>query len=223
MTDHPGPRGGPALHTEPSPAHRDGNDAGGGAARPGLTPMDLLTALQQQVDQLAAKLEQLHPPPPPATSPPPWVWFNPPQLGPVIPPDDGGPPRADPRATVKNFVTWYNDVFVGRDAHHDRIPDCWRAHPGLAMEIAALAYSWRAANLTKSATPEHALRWLGERRPGFVERMHHTWLAPHCATGTHRPAGAAPRPDRYSDPHLYDPLLHDNHNTDPPPHSAPGG
>jgi hypothetical protein len=44
-------------------------------------------------------------------------------------------------------VAWYNDVFVGRDVSHDRIPGCWRAHPSLAMEIAALAYSWRAANL----------------------------------------------------------------------------
>ena len=108
-------------------------------------------------------------------------------------------PRPDPRGTVENFVDWYNQVFLGRDGGRAKpIPPCWRAHPGLAMEVAALAYGWRAANLGKSATVQQSLYWLHYWRPGFADRLGHDWLHPSCLDGEHLPVGASPRLDRFT-------------------------
>ena len=123
-----------------------------------------------------------------ASDPAAWVWFIPPAAA-----------EDDPRITVDNFVTWYNLTYIGVDGTRAKpIPDCWRQHPGLAMEVANLAYSWRAANIGGSASAREAQYWHHQWRPGFTERLTREWIHADCADGEHRAASAAERPDRFT-------------------------
>lgn len=121
-----------------------------------------------------------------------WVWFSPPADA-----EDAPSTTEDPRFTVENFVAWYNITYVGiNGSRATRIPNCWRQHPGLAMEIATLAYSWRAANIGPSASPREAQYWHHQCRPGFTDRLTREWIHADCADGDHRTIGATERPER---------------------------
>lgn len=112
----------------------------------------------------------------------PWVWFS----SPAAAEDEPGG-ETDPRNTVENFVAWYNVTFVGVDGSRARsIPSCWSTHPGLTVEVAALAYSWRAANIGAAATERDAQQWLHQWRPGFADRLVRDWLSLDCLDGDHR-------------------------------------
>ncbi|MGW4527890.1 hypothetical protein [Amycolatopsis sp. NPDC004378] len=127
------------------------------------------------------------------TAPAAWVWFTPPAAAEDDPDGD-----EDPRFTVENFVAWFNLTFVGVDGGRARpIPPCWRQHPGLAMEVASLAYSWRAANIGPEASERDAQYWLHQWRPGFSDRLAREWVRPDCLDGDHRDDGPAPRADRF--------------------------
>jgi hypothetical protein len=122
-----------------------------------------------------------------------WVWFTPPAAA-----EDEPETPEDPPFTVGNFVTWYNITYVGVEGSRTtRIPSCWRQHPGLAMEIASLAYSWRAANIGPSASPREAQYWHHQWRPGFTDRLTRDWVHTDCVDGEHRPAGAIGRTNRF--------------------------
>lgn len=117
-----------------------------------------------------------------------WVWFTPPAAA-----------EDDPRITVDNFVAWYNMTYVGIEGTRAKpIPDCWRQHPGLAMEIANLAYSWQAANIGEAANPREAQYWHHQSRPGFTDRLTREWIHADCVDGEHRTNGAGERPDRFA-------------------------
>jgi hypothetical protein len=123
-----------------------------------------------------------------------WVWFTPPDAAQDDPNTDD-----DPRITVNNFVAWYNLTYVGVEGSRAKpIPDCWRQHPGLAMEVANLAHSWRTANIGPSASPREAQYWHHQARPGFTDRLTREWIHADCADGAHRAAGADERTDRFS-------------------------
>jgi hypothetical protein len=122
-----------------------------------------------------------------------WVWFTPPAAA------DDPDITDDPRFTVDNFVAWYNITYVGIEGSRAKpIPDCWQRHPGLAMEIATLAYSWHAANVGASASPREAQYWHHQWRPGFTDRLAREWVHTDCVDGDHRPDGATGRPDRFA-------------------------
>ncbi|MGH3547116.1 MAG: hypothetical protein ACRDQU_03130 [Pseudonocardiaceae bacterium] len=130
-----------------------------------------------------------------ANDPAAWVWFTPPAAA----EDDPDAKTDDPRITVDNFVTWYNITYVGIDGTRAKpIPDCWRHHPGLAMEIATLAYSWRTANIGPQAAPREAQYWHHQWRPGFTDRLTREWTHTDCTDGDHRAAGPGERPDRFT-------------------------
>jgi hypothetical protein len=122
-----------------------------------------------------------------------WVWLNPPAAA----EDDSE--TTDPRVTVERFVTWYNITYVGVEGSRARpIPDCWRDHPGLAMEIATLAHNWRAANIGPSASPREAQYWHHQWRPGLTDRLTREWVHTDCLDGEHRATGATERADRFT-------------------------
>ena len=162
---------------------------------------EILGALAATVSQLSARVDQLdkanrsrgqdttgdgHEP---AT----WVWFSPPTG------TEDDPAATDPRITVESFVAWYNTTYVGVEGSRAKpIPGCWRQHPGLAMEIATLAYSWREANIGPSAKPRDAQYWHHQWRPGFTDRLNREWTHADCLDSEHRAAGAAQRPDRFT-------------------------
>lgn len=90
-----------------------------------------------------------------------WVWYPPPNAA-----EDNPDTTGDPRLTVDNF----NITYAGAEGSRAKpIPDCWRKHPGLAMEIATLAYSWRAANIGSAASLREAQYWHHQWRPGFTD------------------------------------------------------
>ncbi|WP_406690302.1 hypothetical protein REH65_31010 [Saccharopolyspora sp. ID03-671] len=124
-----------------------------------------------------------------------WVVFTPPAAA------EDRQHRTDghsPQWTLDNFVAWYNATYVGLTGGPAKpIPECWREHPGLAMEIATLAYSWRRANVGATANVRDAQYWHHTSRPGFAARLGE-WTHSHCMDGRHRPAGAAARPDRFT-------------------------
>ena len=123
-----------------------------------------------------------------------WVWFTPPSAT-----QDEPGTTDDPRVTVDNFVAWYNITYVGVEGSRaTRIPDCWRQHPGLAMEVATLAYSWRAANIGSSTNPREAQYWHHQWRPGFTDRLTREWVHTDCIDGDHRDAGGVPRTGRFA-------------------------
>lgn len=123
-----------------------------------------------------------------------WVWFSPPAAA-----EDDPDTTDDPQLTVDNFVAWYNVTYVGIEGSRAQpIPDCWQQHPGLAMEVATLAYSWRAANIGASASPREAQYWHHQWRPGFTDRLTREWVHADCGDSEHRAAGADERPDRFT-------------------------
>lgn len=129
-----------------------------------------------------------------ANDPAAWVWFTPPATA-----EDEPDATHDPRITVDNFVTWYNTTYVGIEGTRAKpIPDCWRHHPGLAMEIATLAYSWRAANIGPQASPREAQYWHHQWRPGFTDRLTREWTGTDCTDGDHRATEPGQRPDRFT-------------------------
>src|SRR6266567_1957064 len=84
---------------------------------------------------------------PDPNAPAPWVWYSP-----AAPDDPAENAEEDPRVFVVNFVAAYNTMFAGIEGGRAKpIPGCWEEHPGLAMEVASLAYSWRAANTGPAA------------------------------------------------------------------------
>jgi hypothetical protein len=100
---------------------------------------------------------------------------------------------------VNSFVAWYNITYVGVDGSRAKpIPGCWRQHPGLAMEVATLAYSWRAANTGNLANPREAQYWHHQSRPGFTDRLAREWVHTDCLDGEHRAAIASERADRFT-------------------------
>lgn len=97
-------------------------------------------------------------------------------------------------AVLQRFVAWYNAVYIGMPATRARrIPDCWPEHPGLAAEIATLAYSWLDANLGRTASPRDAQYWHHTSRPGFADRLTREWVHPQCVDGRHRGDTVLPR------------------------------
>jgi hypothetical protein len=115
----------------------------------------------------------------------PWLWLPGPNPG-------GGEPgqERDLARTLETFVGWYNAVYVGTDGSRARpIPACWPQHPGLAMEIATLAYTWWAANTGRTANIRDAQQWHHQWRPAFTDRLL-SWVHPHCLDGHHRAVGA---------------------------------
>lgn len=122
----------------------------------------------------------------PPMEPAAWVWYEPPEL------------TADPQRNAHAFVTWYNQTYVGSPNGRARpIPDCWDQHPGLAMELPALAAAWHAANRGRSANPRDATLWHHQWRPGVISRLP-DWVHPHCFDGEHRETGAAARGHRFA-------------------------
>ena len=107
----------------------------------------------------------------------------------------------DPNWTLDNFVAWFNVTYVGLAGGPAKpIPECWRAHPGLAMEVATLAYTWRRANIGDTANVRDAQYWHHQWRPGFAARLTE-WVHTHCLDGRHRETGAVFRADRFSPQH----------------------
>lgn len=132
-----------------------------------------------------------------------WVWFSPPAAAEDDPDGD-----EDPRFTLTNWVAWYNITFVGVDGGRARpIPACWEQHPGLATEVAALAYTWRAANIGPGANERDNQQWLQQWRPGFADRLVRDYVLPDCLDSHHRDSGPAARADRFE---LAEQLTEDN-------------
>lgn len=103
-----------------------------------------------------------------------------------------------PEWTLENFVAWFNVTYDGLPGSPAvPIPECWCEHPGLAMEVATLAYSWRRANIGPTANVRDAQYWHHTWRPGFTARLAN-WVHPHCSDGRHRSTGALSRPTRFA-------------------------
>jgi hypothetical protein len=65
-----------------------------------------------------------------------------------------------PESLAETFVAFYNRTYVGMEGTKAKpIPPCWRQHPGLAMEVATLAYNWFAANTGPTANVREAQGW----------------------------------------------------------------
>ncbi|GAB3289034.1 hypothetical protein GCM10027563_25440 [Parasphingorhabdus pacifica] len=127
--------------------------------------------------------------------PAPWVVFTPPAAA-----EDRQHRKDDhdPNWTLDNFVAWYNTTYIGLSGGPAKpIPECWRAHPGLAMEVATLAYTWRRANIGPTANVRDAQYWHHQWRTGFAARLTE-WVHTHCLDGRHREIGAPFRADRFS-------------------------
>ncbi|MEY8042350.1 hypothetical protein AB8O55_23320 [Saccharopolyspora cebuensis] len=124
-----------------------------------------------------------------------WVLFTPPAAA-----EDGRHRKDghDPNWTLDNFVAWFNATYVGLAGGPTKpIPECWRHHPGLAMEVATLAYTWRRANVGDTANVRDAQYWHHTWRPGFAARLT-DWCHTHCLDGRHRETGSPVRPDRFT-------------------------
>lgn len=150
-----------------------------------------LRRLEGRVKRLATTLDETTRPADDeseATKPAPWVWFPPPAAA-----EDNPDAEQDARATVTNFVTWYNSTFAGIDGSRAHpIPPCWPQHPALAMEIASLTYAWRTGNIGPSANARDAQQWLHQWRPGFSERLARDWVHADCLDGDHRAGRSVP-------------------------------
>jgi hypothetical protein len=130
-------------------------------------------------------------------APAPWVWFSPPAPD---EPETGDEEdfEEDPQVFVTNFVAWYNVTFVGIEGGRAKaIPACWESHPGLAMEVASLAYTWRTANLGPEASIKEAQYFLHQWRPGFADRLVRDWVHTDCVDGQHQAVGARTRDNRF--------------------------
>lgn len=169
-----------------------GNDDGHHAQVAALT--EIVGALARELRRVKGKVDQLveKPPTKDHTEPAAWVWHGPPDA------EDDRRGAGDPQAAVETFVAWYNITFVGFDGGRARpIPPCWRRHPPLTMEIAALTYTWRAANLGAGANVRDAQYWLHQWRPGFSDRLIREWVHSDCFDGNHRAEGSPHRANRF--------------------------
>ncbi|MEU6131365.1 hypothetical protein ABZ805_19500 [Saccharopolyspora sp. NPDC047091] len=178
------------------PRHDDGTEA----AIEALT--EIVGALTAKLTALRGRIETLEHGAPEepeqddaADQPGPWVLHVPPAAA------EDRRHRGDrhsPLWTVRNFVGWYNATFLGNPGSPARaIPPCWAEHPGLAEEVAVLAYSWRRANVGATANVRDAQLWLQQTRTGFAARLT-DWVHAHCLDGRHRPVGARCRPTRFA-------------------------
>ncbi|GAB2679585.1 hypothetical protein GCM10027271_46010 [Saccharopolyspora gloriosae] len=183
------------------PRNRPRHDDGAGAAIEALT--EIVGGLTAKLAALRGRIETLETDAPdePAEEenkhdqPASWVLFAPPAAA------EDRRHRGDehtPLWTVRNFVGWYNATFLGTPGSSARaIPPCWTEHPGLAQEVAVLAYSWRRANIGTTANVRDAQLWLQQTRPGFAARLS-DWTHSHCFDRRHRPVGARCRPTRFA-------------------------
>jgi hypothetical protein len=131
---------------------------------------DSVSALSSRVDRLAAGMESGgHADGPTA----PWLL-----TGPAV-------VAEDPTTFVADFVDYYNGTYAGLGGRAKSIPACWREHPGLVAEVAALAYAWRAANRGRGANIRDAEHWLHQWRPGFADRMARDWVPADCFDSHH--------------------------------------
>lgn len=187
--------------TAPEQKQPASDAAGGGRDAQIAALTEIIGTLAQNLRRVEGKVNQLAKKPAAdakdeeedPTEPAAWVWFTPPAAA-----EDDPDGEEDPRFTVENFVAWYNATFVGIDGSRSRpIPPCWRRHRGLPMEIAALAYTWRAANIGPGANERDAQYWLHQWRPGFTDRLTREWVSPDCLDGDHRDDGTPSRPDRF--------------------------
>jgi hypothetical protein len=113
------------------------------------------------------------------------VWFTPPAAAEDDPDTDD-----DPRITVNSFVAWYNVTYIGVEGSRAKpIPDCWRQHPGLAMEVANLAYSWRTANLGHSASTARHSTGITSRGPASPTASRASGYTPTVPTARTAPPG----------------------------------
>jgi hypothetical protein len=94
-------------------------------------------------------------------------------------------PEADALAALLDrFSDAYNRVWALGAA--ELVPPCWRRHPALAHDLAALAFSYHAAYRDPAATPAAALRFQGELS-AFRARVQ-PWLGADpagCRAGRH--------------------------------------
>ena len=98
------------------------------------------------------------------------------------------PPEADDADT---WVRWWNENYrPTRSA--DRIPECWREHPGLMAEVLTLHATWQAAFADSEAEATAAQNWHDRWLPGFLHRMR-TWVEQTCLQGEHRDRAHSPR------------------------------
>lgn len=218
----------PDASPDPTPAESNTTGRGGGSRDPQIRAVLEIVGnlvrdqrrLERQFDRLVkmvreqertAKGETDGEPDP--DTPAPWVWFSPPARD---EPEDGAADfEEDPRIFVTNFVASYNTAFVGVDGGRAKaIPACWQAHPGLAMEVASLAYAWRAANLGSSASIKEAQYWLHQWRPGFADRLLRDWVHTDCVDGQHQAVGARERDNRF--------VVNQQPPAPPPPSTAVG-
>lgn len=190
----------------PEPERRKTGADHGDRDRQITTLIEIIAGLTKQINRVEGRLNRLaktvhdtasatddHDEDDPA-EPAPWVWFSPPAAT-----EDDPDTANDPRETVANFIAWYNLTYTGPPGGRStRIPDCWHQHPGLAAELATLAYTWRAANIGPDATARDAQYWHHQWRPGLLDRLTRDWIHPDCLDGQHRPGGGEPRPDRHT-------------------------
>lgn len=99
--------------------------------------------------------------------------------------------RAELEDRLAEFVAFLNATYAVAEA--EVLPPCWRAHPGLVHELAALWAEWVEATQTLGATAERALRWhqrslaeLHRRLPGLLGRGNEV-----CTGRAHRAAWRA--------------------------------
>lgn len=124
-----------------------------------------------------------------------WVLFTPPAAAEDRAHQSQG---HTPSWTVDNFVRWYNQTFLGLPGTVNQpIPPCWSEHPGLALEVATLAYAWRRSNVGPTANIRDAQHWHDRWRPGFLARLP-GYVHAHCLDGRHKQVGATFRADRFS-------------------------
>ncbi|SDP97175.1 hypothetical protein SAMN04487905_1244 [Actinopolyspora xinjiangensis] len=162
------------------------------------TLTDVVSSLSTRLNALDNRLEVLENTEdndPVEDQPAPWVLYTPPAAAEDRHHRDD---EQSPLWTVENFVAWHNVTYVGLPGGSSRpIPPCWRHHPGLALEIATLAYTWRRANIGATANVRDAQYWHHQWRPGFAARLT-DWVHSHCLDGRHRDSGAPARTDRFS-------------------------
>jgi hypothetical protein len=108
----------------------------------------------------------------------PWAW-----AGPTM---QDGVQATDNEVVVERFIAFYNQTYVGLEGRKAKpIPPCWRQHPGLAMEITTLAYTWLSANLGATADVRDAQTWHHQWRPAFTDRLASDWVSSDCLDGLH--------------------------------------
>ncbi len=95
----------------------------------------------------------------------------------------GVPPGDRPAhlAWLVEWVDWLNDVYAAYPGQ--RIPPCWRQHPGLAAELLTLNHTWRTAFLD-ARSPEAAQTWHDYQLPALQGRFTH-YLHSDCPAGQH--------------------------------------